>query len=451
MVTCVQAVNVVKVYPAGQEIVRAVDDVTMEVFPGEMVAIVGKRVSGKSSLLHILGCLMRPDSGQVRIDGVDVGDADDMTMLEVRLEKVGFMLQAFNLLPNQSALSNVEAPLWEQGLVSVDRRKRAQEMLQVVGLSRRAGLSLGQLSETQRQRVAIARALVNDPSVIVADEPTQGLDSAGREDIMALLQKVNDSGKCVIIATADSGVARYCRRMLRIEKGKVIEDRLVSRRRILRQPDESTGRDDTEQEEQSVCPRCNLGNRQGRPSCKRCSCPLDLTEVQEQTIAERVAGRKNELLGVESASDDGDIPGLQLAQELQQVPVFAELGTKNLVKILPKLKLQAYRKGKGIVQQGDEGDSFYVIRTGKVEVVLETEGHDALAVARLGPTEGFGEMALLTGRPRSATVVALADVEAWRIAKGDFEALLSESISLALYFSRVVSERLAALQDRITP
>ena len=448
MVTAVQAVNLVKVYPVGQEIVRAVDDVTLEVFSGEMVAIVGKRVSGKSSLLHILGCLQRSDSGQIRIAGVDVAQADDMTMLDVRLEKVGFMLQAFNLMPNQSALSNVEAPLWEQGLVNFDRRERATEMLKVVGLSRRADLSLGQLSETQRQRVAIARALVNDPDVVIADEPTQGLDEAGREEIMAILQRVNDSGKCVIVATHDPGVALYCRRMLRIEKGKVVEDTLVTRRRVVHPVD--TAGDDAEREAELVCSRCNLGNPTYSRSCSRCSCPLELTAVQEQTIAERVSGRNSELLGVGSASDDGDVPGLQLVRELQRVPVFAELGTKNLVKILPKLKLHGYRKGRIIIHQGAEGDSFYVIRKGKVEVVLDGAGDEGLAVARLGPGDGFGEMALLTGRPRSANVIAIADVEAWRIDKADFEVLLSRSVSLALYFARVVTQRLTTLQDRIT-
>ncbi len=330
-------------------------------------------------------------------------------------------------MPNQSALSNVEVPLWEQGLVDFDRRQRATEMLQVVGPARRAELSLRQLSETQRQRVAIARALVNDPSVVIADEPTDGLDATGREEIMGILQRVNDSGKSVIVATHDPGVAKYCRRMLRIEKGRVVEDSLVSRRRIVH-PAERAG-EDAEREAELVCPRCNLGNRTDRPSCARCACPLELTQVQEQTIAERVSGRNT---------------------ELQRVPVFAELGTKNLVKILPKLKLHGYRKGKTIIRQGVEGDSFYVIRKGKVEVVLDGSGEEGLTVARLGPGDGFGEMALLTGTPRSANVLALTDVEVWRIAKADFDVLLSQSVSLALYFARVVTQRLTALQDRIT-
>ena len=351
-------------------------------------------------------------------------------------------------MPNQSALSNVEVPLWEQGLVDFDRRQRATEMLQVVGLARRAELSLRQLSETQRQRVAIARALVNDPSVVIADEPTDGLDATGREEIMGILQRVNDSGKSVIVATHDPGVAKYCRRMLRIEKGRVVEDSLVSRRRIVH-PAERAG-EDAEREAELVCPRCNLGNRTDRSSCARCACPLELTQVQEQTIAERVSGRNTELMGVESADDDGDVPGLQLVRELQRVPVFAELGTKNLVKILPKLKLHGYQKGKTIIRQGVEGDSFYVIRKGKVEVVLDGSGEEGLTVARLGPGDGFGEMALLTGTPRSANVLALTDVEVWRIAKADFDVLLSQSVSLALYFARVVTQRLTALQDRIT-
>jgi CRP-like cAMP-binding protein len=182
----------------------------------------------------------------------------------------------------------------------------------------------------------------------------------------------------------------------------------------------------------------------------RCQCPLDLTEGQERSIAERVSGRESRLLGVESSTDEGEVPGQDMVEQLKQLPVFAGLGTKNLVKLLPTLQQRRYPKGTTIVHQGDEGDSFYVIRRGNVEVVLERGEGGGLPIARLGPTEGFGEMALLTGRPRSANVVAITDVEAWCISKADFDSLLSSSISLALYFSRVVSERLAALEDRIT-
>ncbi len=133
----VEAVEVSKVYPAAREVVHAIDDITLEIYPGEMVAVVGKPVSGKSTLLHILGSLLKPDSGQRRLDGVDLEDADDMKLLDTRLEKVGFMFQAFNLLLDQSVLTNVEAPLWEMGVGSGDRRQKAEEALQRVGLSHR--------------------------------------------------------------------------------------------------------------------------------------------------------------------------------------------------------------------------------------------------------------------------------------------------------------------------
>ena len=358
----VEAVEVSKVYPAAREVVHAIDDITLEIYPGEMVAVVGKPVSGKSTLLHIFGSLLKPDSGQLRLDGVDLEDADDMKLLDTRLEKVGFMFQAFNLLPDQSVLTNVEAPLWEMGVGSGDRRQKAEEALQRVGLSHRLKHLPGQLTETQRQRIAIARALVNNPSVIIADEPVKSLDSTGREEIMGLLQLMNDAGKTIIISSSESGVGRYCRRLLRIDGGKIVEDSLVTNRRVL--PTSKSGNEqseDRESREAEVCPRCNMGNPAGAEICNRCKCPVQLTSEGKEAILGRLTKKSSQLLGVESTSDEGEVPCQEMISELQQVPVFSSMGAKNLLKVLPTLEQMHFAKGSKILNQGDEGDSFYVI------------------------------------------------------------------------------------------
>ena len=387
----------------------------------------------------------------MRVDGVDVEQSDDAGLLDVRLGKVGFVFQAFNLQTNLTALSNVEAQLWEVGMFSANRRAKAEEALGFVGLSRRMQHLPGQLSQNQRQLVAIARALVTDPKVIIADEPTRGLDGAGRHEVMGVLQRVNDKGTTVIISTSEPSVARYCRRMLRIEEGKIIDDQLVSKRNIVPSTElpESPTNDDRGIDE-AVCPRCNYGNPRDQKGCQRCKCPLDLTDEEQQVIADRLGGKVSKLLGVESDTDDGNLPQQNLMSELKKVPVFAEFGMKNLAKVLHVLEQCQYTRGSTIIKQGDEGDSFYVIKSGKAEVVLNRGGEESIPIARLGPMEGFGEMALLSGNPRSANVVAVTDVDTWRLPKAEFENLLSENISLGIYFSRVVTQRLIALQNRIT-
>ena len=188
-------------------------------------------------------------------------------------------------------------------------------------------------------------------------------------------------------------------------------------------------------------------------NCRHCNFSLHLTKEEERVIEGRLSGADSRQWGVDSASDDGDgeVPGRHLLEELKEAPVFAQLGLKSLVKVASALERRSFRCGATIVKQGDRGDSFYILRSGHVKVVLEKGGDSLVPVAELGPNDGFGEMALLTGQPRSATVVALTDVEAWRLPKVAFALLLSEHLSLALYFSRIVSQRLAALQAKIVP
>ena len=155
------------------------------------------------------------------------------------------------------------------------------------------------------------------------------------------------------------------------------------------------------------------------------------------------------MLGVESSSEEGEVPGGELIEELGEVPFFKGLGPKSLVKVIGSLEQQDFEKGSTIVKQGDTGDTFYIIRVGNVGVYLERGGKPSIRIANLGPQEGFGEMALLTEQPRSATVVATTDIETWRLSKASLDALLSENLSLGLYFNRLLSQRLRTLQEKI--
>ena len=449
MTATVQGINLTKQHQLGHDTVSALDSVSLEVFPGEMLAIVGRPGSGKSSLLHVLGCLQRPDSGKLSIEGVDVTHAGEDELARLRLQKVGFVFQAFNLLPNETALGNVEVPLKHQGIGPWDRQEMAEEALKKVGLGSRLQHRVGQLSAAQRQWVAIARAAVHDPAIIFADEPTRALDSTSREEVLGLLQKLNDEGRTIVLATADPGVGNYCYRVVRIAEGRVIDDEPVSKRRIIpanRRPGTPPRQYDREV---LVCPRCGYGNLGGSETCRRCESPLQLTSEEEQSIESRLSGTESRRLGVESASDEGPIPGQELVDELGEVPFFSGLGAKSLVKRVSALQQEHFPKASFILRQGDPGDSFYIIRSGNVLVVLEGGGATATSIAQLGPHEGFGEMALLTGQRRSATVVAATEVEVWRLPKAAFEKLLEENLSLGFYFNRVLSQRLMAMQERI--
>ena len=377
-------------------------------------------------------------------------EVEDEELARVRLFKVGFAFEAFNLMPNETALRNVEVPLRHQGMGAGDTNDKAEEVLQVVGLGNRLEHRPGQLTARQRQCVVITRALVNDPAVIFADEPTRGLDSSSREEIIGLLQKLNEGGMTIVVATTESGVASHFRRVVRLDEGKAVDDRLVANRRIIpafRVPGPPTQME--VREEEAVCSRCNHGNQMAEETCQRCNFPLKLTEEEDRFIEIRLSGTESRLLGVECASDDGEVPALELVEELQEVPCFAGLGPKNLVKVIPALEGRRYPKGTTIVKQGYAGDSFDILRSGNAQVVLEREGRPATPIASLGPNEGFGEMALLTDQPRSANVIATTDVSVWCLPRTAFDQLVAENLSLAIYFNRILSQRLRTLQERL--
>ena len=215
----IEAKSLVKTYTLGGQTVHALDHVSLRVEDGEMLAIRGPSGSGKSTLMNIIGCLDRPDGGSYILAGEDVSRIPKNRLASIRNTHIGFIFQTFNLLPRMSALENVELPIHYAG--GRDAKKRATEALRLVGLADRMHHEPNQLSGGQRQRVAIARALVNDPSILLADEPTGALDSRTGEEILALFKDLNAQGRTVIIVTHDLNVARHCKREIFLMDGKI--------------------------------------------------------------------------------------------------------------------------------------------------------------------------------------------------------------------------------------
>jgi len=214
--------NITKIYRMGKVEVPALRGVTLNIEQGEMVAIIGASGSGKSTLMNIIGCLDKPTLGTYLLEGADVGRLNDNKLAEIRSKKLGFVFQDYNLLSRASAAANVELPLVYGG--GGNRHKRALEALERVGLAGRSNHRPTELSGGEQQRVAIARALINNPSVILADEPTGNLDSASTDEIVSIFRQLNQEGITVVIVTHEMDIAQQTRRIIRLYDGKVASD-----------------------------------------------------------------------------------------------------------------------------------------------------------------------------------------------------------------------------------
>jgi putative ABC transport system ATP-binding protein len=225
--------DLTRVYQMGEVEVRALDGVSLVIDEGEFVAVMGPSGSGKSTFMNIVGCLDRPTSGRYFLDGQDVSELDRDERAEIRNQKIGFVFQAFNLLARTSALENVELPLIysANGHGARERAEKAMHCLSIVGLAGREDHLPSQLSGGQQQRVAIARALINDPKLMLADEPTGNLDTKTSEEVMAVFQALNEKGKTVVLITHEQDISTFARRVVVFRDGKVVEDGPVANRR----------------------------------------------------------------------------------------------------------------------------------------------------------------------------------------------------------------------------
>ncbi|HOJ77638.1 MAG TPA: ABC transporter ATP-binding protein [Bacillota bacterium] len=221
-----------KIYQMGDAEVRALDGVSLTIAEGEMVAIMGPSGSGKSTFMNTLGCLDQPTSGSYQLDGEETAQLSEKEKARLRNQKIGFVFQSFNLLPNLTALQNVELPLVYAGVPASKRQKIAMEAIERLGLGHRVHHKPKELSGGQQQRVAIARALVNRPKLLLADEPTGNLDSKSSREIMAVFQELHQNGITIVLVTHEEDIAAYTERIVRFTDGKVVDDRRIKQKVI---------------------------------------------------------------------------------------------------------------------------------------------------------------------------------------------------------------------------
>jgi putative ABC transport system ATP-binding protein len=235
MAPVVQIKDIHKIYESGEVPVHAVRGVSLEIHKGEFVALMGASGSGKSTLMNLLGCLDRPTRGTYHLDGIDVSKLDKNELADIRNQKLGFVFQGFNLLSRTTALENVELPMLygrTRRHSASEIRDRAMHCLEIVGLANRADHFPNQLSGGQQQRVAIARGLVNEPQVLLADEPTGNLDSKTSIEVMGVFQRLNDQGISIVMVTHELDIAHFCRRNLILRDGVVVRDEAVESRSL---------------------------------------------------------------------------------------------------------------------------------------------------------------------------------------------------------------------------
>lgn len=229
--TIIEVKNLSKIYKTDLIETKALDSVSFKIDQGEFVAIMGPSGSGKSTLMHILGALDKPTSGQYILDGQNVEKLNDDQLSDIRNRKIGFVFQAFNLLPRTSCLKNVMLPMAYGGIPKEKREEKAKKLLEMVGLGDRMFHTSNQISGGQQQRVAIARSLVMDPSILLADEPTGNIASAQADEIMSIFEKLNDEGNTIIMITHEPDIAEHAKRIILVRDGRIVSDKIDHTRR----------------------------------------------------------------------------------------------------------------------------------------------------------------------------------------------------------------------------
>lgn len=287
-----QLFGVTKTYTMGESQVHALRGITLEIGQGDMVSIMGPSGCGKSTMLQIAGCLDKPTSGSVRVGGADIMSLDDQQMAKIRNRHIGFIFQSFNLLPHENALNNVLVPIQYSGLSKKQGEATAMRALEAVGLGERLQHKPSELSGGQRQRVAIARAIVNEPAIVLADEPTGALDQNSGKEIMGILQQLNTQGRTIILVTHDANIAAYGRRVIELSDGRIISDSAIRPRMVSAQEMRRGRETGPVPAHQRVCARCNFGNRAQARFCANCGFGLDVSPQMSDTIRRKLTGMK---------------------------------------------------------------------------------------------------------------------------------------------------------------
>ncbi|MDY6795094.1 MAG: ATP-binding cassette domain-containing protein [Actinomycetota bacterium] len=285
-----QLAGVTKVYTMGESQVHALKGIDMEIAEGEMVSVMGPSGCGKSTMLQIAGCLDKPTSGTVRISGTSAGDLDDKQLARIRNKHIGIIFQTFNLLPHEDALNNVNVPLQYSGMSKKEGKEASARALQAVSLGDRLHHKPNELSGGQRQRVAIARAIVNQPAIVLADEPTGALDQSSGREVMGILQRLNAQGRTIVVVTHDKDVANYSGRIVELRDGRIVGDRAVRSKVVTSAEIDAGGRAGPPAAGQKICVRCGFGNRPRAGFCANCGFPLEVAPRISDTIIRRMVG-----------------------------------------------------------------------------------------------------------------------------------------------------------------
>lgn len=285
-----QLLGVTKTYTMGESTVHALKGISLEIQQSEMVSIMGPSGCGKSTMLQIAGCLDKPTMGVVRVGGTDIMSLSDQQLAKIRNKHIGFIFQSFNLLPHENALNNVLVPIQYSGITKKQGEQAAKMALASVGLGDRIHHKPNELSGGQRQRVAIARAIVNQPSIVLADEPTGALDQSSGREVMGILQSLNAQGRTIVIVTHDRDVAKFAQRIIELSDGKIVNDQRVESIKVSQQEIQEAARVRPVSGEQKACVKCNFSNRGTARFCANCGFPLEVSPELSDTIMRKLKG-----------------------------------------------------------------------------------------------------------------------------------------------------------------